>query len=1173
MRYHGLMGEAHATSDLLSELSVSGAIGDPTVADKIPIILTRYSRGITDTKGARVTTTLAKWGEFRRSEANKTWPIGTIGPKDPAPSRPLKSKCPYEVGAAMRGTRNDENVESIHWIFFDVDDLATYDTMLRRLRELGIAHLLTETASHMLHGLPRWHLYLPLEQPITFPAPGEGHQAIMRTRKAQYMAEYAVIAAWLCRLGEIPKNDSSVNDLSQPCYVARRATEDVPARQVFFSGGRRIRWHQLLLYLGHQPTLLPVPTTQTAASPSLVPATGAALEGVTTGGSSAPVGAGGAAGAAPAGGEGAAAGAAGASTSAAASGKARKGRKGPTPGETTGSLCRIAAEHLGLLGPQVGPGRYHLRCPWAHEHGPACQQRNGVLDSSTMLFLAGAEQSEAELRAQGDGVPLDGGVCCKHEHSQGVHRGVPLNAVIFLSHARVCGAPLPDRPQGGPLGLGYDSDYEEDESDERLETRREKAQARAAAAATALEMVHAKLTLTAFAGPEADGLMDTRTWTWHLFGADGERTGILNSGQPFLDPAQGVLCNRAGLDALRGIQRPTTLALASDAADLAVIAALDWSGENKGRVATFCAPPITLRLLAARIAEWGARVILVGSVAKTTVGRESVVAIADRCEMCEINSPSRALLAAAGSEAAARAALAGIKVWTRAAHGDFTPIPLTKLYGVGDVANGRRFSDSYGHLARYCPETGQWHVWTREAAGGAAWRVDKFRRVEGMAKEVVERIRDIEVARAQQEGLDATELEKHAKRSLARAARTTMLFDAASPDNKTGAGLIEPIDRLDSNPLLVNCMNGTYDIERGTFFAPRQKDLCTKMTAVNYTPDAECPLFMRCLSQWFYDARTGVADLDMIGYLQAMAGYACSGMVREESIWIHVGGGLNGKTTFAKIMQRILGDYAGQVEPETLMNLGDKASPGAMSSLAQLRGLRLAITSESESTDVLSASMLKKLASRGRFRAKMMRQDTFEIEPSHKLWFDTNHMMTVRDRDDGTWRRMHIVRWSNKIPEKDIISNLDERLWAEREGIFQWMLRGAQRWFLHGALSAAHEPHRVKQEVANYRADQDWFAAFFAECCVADRDSSVICPDLKGVFEIWFKDNHGRLPPTMQLWKALTEHGYEAGTNGVHRLRHGFKLVPQSVAYQKWVKAEAAAGVPPVRTNGPPKGW
>ena len=1161
------MGEANATSDLLSELSESGAIGEPLVADKIPIVLTRFNRGITDIKGARVTTTLAKWAEFRRKEAHKTWPVGTNGPKDQAPSRPLKSKCPYEVGAALRGPRNDENVESIHWIFFDVDDLATYDAMLLRLKELGIAYLLTETASHMLNGLPRWHLYLPLEQPLTFPAPGEGHQAAMRQCKAQYMAEYAQISAWLCQLGDIPKNDSSVNDLSQPCYIARRATEDVPPRQVFSAGGRRIRWHQLLLWLGHNPaSMLPVPTarpTVASAAPAVASAAPAMASAAPAGGQSSPPAPGSAAVGTPAD---------GATTAAAgASGKAKKGRKGPTPGETTGSLCRIAAEHLGLLGPQVAPGRFHLRCPWAHEHGPGCQQRDGVLDSSTMLFLAGAEQSPAEVAAQGDGVPLDGGVCCKHEHSQGVHRGVPFNAEIFLSYARACGAPLPDRPR-------YESDAhdpDEDDGDERAEKRRERAQARAAASATALENVQAKLTLTAFAAAEADGLMDTRTWTWRLFGADGEAAGILASGQPFLDPAPGVLTNRAGLDALRGVQRPTTLALASDAADLAVIAALDWPGENKGRIAAFCAPPITLRLLAARIAEWGARVILVGAIAKTTVGRESVVSIADRCEMCEINSPSRALLAEGGSEHSARAALAGIKVWTRAAHGDFTPIPLTKLYGVGDVANGRRFSDSYGHLARYCPETGQWHVWTRENAGGAAWRVDKFRRVEGMAKEVVERIRDIEVARAQQEGLAVEELEKHAKRSLAYASRKTMLSDAASPDNKTGVGLIETIDRLDAQPLLINCMNGTYDIERGTFFAPRQKDLCTKMTAVNYTPDAECPLFLRCLSQWFYDSRSATVDQEMIGYLQAMAGYACSGMVREELIWIHVGGGLNGKTTFTKVLQRILGDYAGQAEPEMLMSNGDKTSPGALSSLAQLRGLRLVLASESDSDDALSPSMLKRVASRGRIRAKLMRQDTFEYELSHKLWLDTNHMMSVRDRDDGTWRRMRIIRWLNKIADKDIISNLDDKLWAEREGIFQWMLRGAQRWFLHGALSAAHEPPRVKQEVASFRADQDWFAAFMSECCIDDPGATVPTPTLKGVFETWYKDNHGRLPPTMQFWKALSEKGYESdrGTAGSFRVRHGLKMIEQSRAYQKFVKAEAAAGVPPVKPGNPIAGW
>ena len=249
---------------------------------------------------------------------------------------------------------------------------------------------------------------------------------------------------------------------------------------------------------------------------------------------------------------------------------------------------------------------------------------------------------------------------------------------------------------------------------------------------------------------------------------------------------------------------------------------------------------------------------------------------------------------------------------------------------------------------------------------------------------------------------------------------------------------------------------------------------------------------------------------------------------------------------------------------------------GALSTLAQLRGMRLVLASEGESADMLSSSMLKKAASRGKIRAKLMRQDTFEFECSHKLWYDTNHMMTVRERDDGTWRRMRIIRWVNKVADKDIISNLDDRLWAEREGIFQWMLRGAQRWFLHGAISNAHEPLQVKQEVANFRADQDWFAAFLNECCVKDVTATVPTPDLGGVFAMWYKDNHGPKPPMAAFWKALSEKGFEnaRGTAGGHRIRHGLKLIPQSRAYQKYERAEAASGVPiAARTGQPPEGW
>ena len=117
------------------------------------------------------------------------------------------------------------------------------------------------------------------------------------------------------------------------------------------------------------------------------------------------------------------------------------------PGETTGSLCLISAQHLGLLGAEVAPGRYQLRCPWAHQHAQHCKQRDGILDNSTILYMPGAELSDAEHAVQGDNMPLDGGLFCMHEHSGGDHKGVPLNAEVFLSYARACGAPLPDRPR------------------------------------------------------------------------------------------------------------------------------------------------------------------------------------------------------------------------------------------------------------------------------------------------------------------------------------------------------------------------------------------------------------------------------------------------------------------------------------------------------------------------------------------------------------------------------------------------------------------------------------------------------------------------------------------------------------------------------------------------------
>ena len=112
------------------------------------------------------------------------------------------------------------------------------------------------------------------------------------------------------------------------------------------------------------------------------------------------------------------------------------------PDLSTGDLCYIAAAHLGLLGPQVAMSLYQLRCPWANEHGEECKQRDGIFDSSTLVYLGASALAGVGFSGQRD----DGGVLCTHKHS-GEHKGMKLNANVFLGYARTCGAPLPYRPR------------------------------------------------------------------------------------------------------------------------------------------------------------------------------------------------------------------------------------------------------------------------------------------------------------------------------------------------------------------------------------------------------------------------------------------------------------------------------------------------------------------------------------------------------------------------------------------------------------------------------------------------------------------------------------------------------------------------------------------------------
>lgn len=798
----------------------------------------------------------------------------------------------------------------------------------------------------------------------------------------------------------------------------------------------------------------------------------------------------------------------------------RADSRGGTSGETTGTLCFGAAESLGLLGPEVDDNRRMVLCPWAHEHTTG-SQHEGQHDSSTVVFLAGPDGQ-------------DGGFKCQHAHC--AERG----AADFLSWARHNGAAMPDRDAWGGSGEAPPAD---------------RSGAKAAGAPTAIDAA-AKLGANAFRAVESDGLRNPDDGSWALFDHSGAQVGWWQADDPL--PPGHVLANSVGRACLLGRWKGATFALCREPADLVAILAIGWGDQE---VATFCGSAADLKMIGARRVDWGARVILVGKID----GRD-LPELVEKTEVSQIDSPAGALLrpGAKGGEQAARAAITGMRVWERAAHGDFAPAPLKTYRGCNDVENGRRFVDAFGDVVIYVPQAEQWNVWCPEAAGGARWAADKTGKIDGMAKAVAERIATMEAPRILDD--DAREaMKKWGAQSLRRRARETMLRDAASVDPRSGRGLTRSIDDLDRDHFALNCLNGVVDLRRGELRPARKEDYFTKLAPVAFDPQAQAPLWEHCLATWFADPATGLPDTDLIRYVQAILGYALTGDVSEEKFWIFNGSGRNGKTTLCKTIQRVLGDYAGQAAPSLLMETNvDKASPSHLSGVACLRGMRFIIASESQDTDTISDGTVKALCSRERIKAKYMRQDQFDFEPTHKIVLTTNHMPTIRGRDTGIWRRVKPVEFANEIPSSAVDRHLDEKLWAERSGILTWAVRGALLWLHHGGLRDEHEPGRMRQSAGAYREDQDLLGAFLRECCDLDQHAEESARMVATTFEEWhFTATGERKPPTRWFQRQLTANGYLGGQDktGTLRVRKGLRLRKHTEHYQRAAKRSAAEDV------------
>lgn len=328
------------------------------------------------------------------------------------------------------------------------------------------------------------------------------------------------------------------------------------------------------------------------------------------------------------------------------------------------------------------------------------------------------------------------------------------------------------------------------------------------------------------------------------------------------------------------------------------------------------------------------------------------------------------------------------------------------------------------------------------------------------------------------------------------------------------------IDKLDANRWLLNCQNGTLDMETGTLYACRITDYLTHVTAAPYLPAVTSPLWMQFLQQV-------LPDSDVREYLQRFMGYCLTGTTREEKILFLYGPGGGGKSTFIETISKALGDYAITIPVETIMQSnvqdgGQSASPFTMA----LRGKNIAITSESGKGKRLNEAKIKlqtggdKLVARNLFSSK-----TSEFTPRHKLIMSSNFMPSLTEAmDEGLHRRLIVVPFTTKITKVD--TTLKERLQQPDNltGVLTWMAEGCWKWKKAGMGPL---PTVIKVATGQYFEDNDPLSQFICEHCVKGTGKRVNVTHFCHQYNNWYFVGSSRKVNRNFISQGMATRGFE----------------------------------------------
>jgi len=408
-------------------------------------------------------------------------------------------------------------------------------------------------------------------------------------------------------------------------------------------------------------------------------------------------------------------------------------------------------------------------------------------------------------------------------------------------------------------------------------------------------------------------------------------------------------------------------------------------------------------------------------------------------------------------------------------------------FSFDDIGNAMRLWHKVGANFRYVYDEKETYRW-----GGKAWdREQTF----ALMREWTTITEEMD-KQAREEGNEG--LKKWAKQC-----RNQARVNAAITMCRSMVGATINSTEMDLAPDRVNLPNGTYNLKTNTLEPHDREQLMTRTMRASYDPKATCPKFDRFMEQV-------IPDPDVRGYVQRAAAYSMLGKADHRAFFLIYGPSGTGKSQFLSTMEYVFGGYATTAAEGTFRV---KEGGGPNNDLHGLRRKRFVSTSETAENATFNENLLKRLTGRDQVVSREMYQSNVTWTPECALWLATNHPPRFNSDDDAIWKRAKLVpfvtRFGTDVPE--IPDFARDHLYAEADGIFNWLLQGLADYQANGL----NEPAGVKEAAETHRQQSDSVVRFL-EDQIADgkleeaEGASIRTSELFAMYEEWGKSSGER---------------------------------------------------------------